>query len=620
MILFLWILKKVERRDKEQILMKKVLRDKKLVKAQNNMKNQEIMKLNQPDEKEKELSQEDLQQMMMVVRVEEVYVEALQVKYPIIDWEVYSEDTRRYWRIIKVGNHTKAYQIYPDMLMKFDREDLVKLWDLVKKRFSTTKPTDDKEKELWVELKRLFEPDIGDELWKLQEYIHDPLTWRLYDTCGVHHVSSDKGIDIFMLSTVKDLQAQALKQEEASTTWTKSSTNMTWNLGSRMIAVEISQTALKHEVSSLSVTLTLAITNTPANVEGENATNTATEEPPSHTEGETKEPKLAILISLNPSTEAPPTKAQPFTSIISHPESSQATRRIGKGKEIATESVEDPSKKLIQEYWDKEEKIKKAAEEARLLAMSKPEAREKFKKAQDAEHQVLKREHSKKIKRMTELNKKSVEQYMWTMTNRIKPETITDVKIYLNTKPVVLSIYRNNDKRNFEVHEPFKFADSGITELDELGPIIQKKKNSIIKDLMTSLSKRYERLKKIPKELGIQHALPAPVREQASSQTLGRKRKHIELEPEIKNMVIEEPEYGIFFTDVFGDQAFQRWSDIDKVGMEALVSYLVAASMVKSPENARFSMKLRKLIAEHPNQEKLKSKKVKLEALGYKIY
>ncbi|GKE77160.1 hypothetical protein Tco_1543280 [Tanacetum coccineum] len=32
-----------------------------------------------------EISQEDLQQMIMVVPVEEVYVEALQVKYPIID-------------------------------------------------------------------------------------------------------------------------------------------------------------------------------------------------------------------------------------------------------------------------------------------------------------------------------------------------------------------------------------------------------------------------------------------------------------------------------------------------------------------------------------------------------
>ncbi|GJW84408.1 hypothetical protein Tco_0157553 [Tanacetum coccineum] len=38
--------------------------------------------------------------------------------------------------------------IFAKMLKKFDRDDLVKLWDLVKKRFSTTEPTDDKEKEL----------------------------------------------------------------------------------------------------------------------------------------------------------------------------------------------------------------------------------------------------------------------------------------------------------------------------------------------------------------------------------------------------------------------------------------------------------------------------------------
>ncbi|GJY71550.1 hypothetical protein Tco_0475253 [Tanacetum coccineum] len=88
---------------------------------------------------------------------------------------------------------------------------------------------------------------------------------------------------------------------------------------------------------------------------------------------------------------------------------------------------------------------------------------------------------------------------------------------------------------------------------------------------MISLGKRNERLKKIHEELGIQSALPALIPEQAPSQSSGRKRKHMELEPEIKvygfecnrrllkgvhfvnNMVIKEPEYVIFFTDVFGD-------------------------------------------------------------------
>ncbi|GJT33863.1 hypothetical protein Tco_0924282, partial [Tanacetum coccineum] len=59
-------------------------------------------------------------------------------------------------------------EIFDEMLKKFDRGDLVKLWDLVKERFSTTEPTDDKEKELLVELRRLFEPDNDDTLWKLQ--------------------------------------------------------------------------------------------------------------------------------------------------------------------------------------------------------------------------------------------------------------------------------------------------------------------------------------------------------------------------------------------------------------------------------------------------------------------
>nr|GEZ96993.1 hypothetical protein [Tanacetum cinerariifolium] len=48
-------------------------------------------------------------------------------------------------------------------------DDLVMLWSLVKELFSSTKPTDDKERTLWVELKRLFKPDTDDTLWKLHK-------------------------------------------------------------------------------------------------------------------------------------------------------------------------------------------------------------------------------------------------------------------------------------------------------------------------------------------------------------------------------------------------------------------------------------------------------------------
>ncbi|GJY01467.1 hypothetical protein Tco_0359619 [Tanacetum coccineum] len=50
-----------------------------------------------------------------------------------------------------------------------------------------------------------------------------------------------KGFDFSaLLSTVKSLRDHALKQEEASAAWMKTSTNMAWNLGSRMTGVELS--------------------------------------------------------------------------------------------------------------------------------------------------------------------------------------------------------------------------------------------------------------------------------------------------------------------------------------------------------------------------------------------
>nr|GEV53687.1 hypothetical protein [Tanacetum cinerariifolium] len=92
-----------------------------------------------------EVPEEKVKEMMQLVPIKEVYVEALQVKHPIIDWK------------------------------HLDREDLNQLWRLVKETLSNRPPTSDKEMELWVELK-----------------------WKLYDSCGVHHVTS-KDKEIFML-------------------------------------------------------------------------------------------------------------------------------------------------------------------------------------------------------------------------------------------------------------------------------------------------------------------------------------------------------------------------------------------------------------------------------------
>nr|GEX81246.1 hypothetical protein [Tanacetum cinerariifolium]GEX81258.1 hypothetical protein [Tanacetum cinerariifolium]GEX82508.1 hypothetical protein [Tanacetum cinerariifolium] len=345
---------------------------------------------------------------------------------------------------------------------------------------------------------------------------------------------------------------------------------------------------IQSSLASLSsVTSTFSITDTPTNIKGENATHATTKEPLSHTKGETdanfqenpKEPKQstdADIGFIGSFTHPPITKAQPITIIYHEPSVSQ---REGKG--IATNDQEEDQRKL------------------------------------DAKHEVLKRQYTENVRKSLELRKHKYDSYMWPISIRLIPEPTTNINIHPKTKPVLITVYRGIDGRIFDVHKPFLSRAFSISESDELREIIPKKKNTVVKDLMNSLSRRYERFRKISKEHVIQSALLAP--EQAPSQTSGRKQKHMKLEPKkripglkcnrtlfenipfINNMVIEEPEYGIFFTDEFGDKAFQRWSDIDKVGMEAFVSYLLAKSMVKSLENARFSMKLRKLIAEHPD-------------------
>nr|GEZ80087.1 hypothetical protein [Tanacetum cinerariifolium] len=179
-----------------------------------------------------DVSEEDLKGMMQLVPLKEVYVEALQVMHPIINWEIHSEGQREYWKIIRLGGHTTVYQFFVDMLKQFDIEDLHQLWTLVKetlrghttvyqffvdmlKQFdiedlhqlwtlvketlSIRQATKDKEKELWVELKRLFKPDFEDQLCTHnQAFMHDPLEWKLYDTCGGHHVFT-KDQEMFIL-------------------------------------------------------------------------------------------------------------------------------------------------------------------------------------------------------------------------------------------------------------------------------------------------------------------------------------------------------------------------------------------------------------------------------------
>ncbi|GJX68397.1 hypothetical protein Tco_0304124 [Tanacetum coccineum] len=171
---------------------------------------------------------------------------------------------------------------------------------------------------------------------------------------------------------------------------------------------------------------------------GENVTQADTEEPPSHTKGENDDMQTE---------EDKARKDQEPERLTKAPESSQAISIGLKRKEDLQTYECEPLEKLvpaskvvrddpdepvrvpymingkmhyltndeINAHIEKEDQIKKAAEEAKIAKEGK-----KFKKAQYAEHQVLKREHSQKVKRLMKLNKKRAEQYIFNDASFLK--------------------------------------------------------------------------------------------------------------------------------------------------------------------------------------------------------
>ncbi|GJY96690.1 hypothetical protein Tco_0513600 [Tanacetum coccineum] len=79
----------------------------------------------------------------------------------------------------------------------FTREDLEELFMLVKDRYGSTKPVEDLDLVLYNDLKTMFEPHVEDEIWKLQQR-YKVLSWKLFDSCGVHCLSLQSGM-IYML-------------------------------------------------------------------------------------------------------------------------------------------------------------------------------------------------------------------------------------------------------------------------------------------------------------------------------------------------------------------------------------------------------------------------------------
>ncbi|GJX24384.1 hypothetical protein Tco_0228829 [Tanacetum coccineum] len=125
-------------------------------------------------------------------------VESLATKYPIVDWKTHVlTKNMMYYQIIKADGSSKNYKIFSEMLDDFDRQDVLDLHRLVQERYDTTSP-EGYDLLLWGDLKILFKPNEEDEIWKNQQD-YNLISWRLFDTCGIHMLLMHTGIAIHMI-------------------------------------------------------------------------------------------------------------------------------------------------------------------------------------------------------------------------------------------------------------------------------------------------------------------------------------------------------------------------------------------------------------------------------------
>nr|GEX85647.1 hypothetical protein [Tanacetum cinerariifolium] len=108
----------------------------------------------------------------------------------IVDYKIYKERRKSYFKIIRVDGNSKNYLTFGKMFKKFNREYLEILWSIVKTRFKKTKPINEMDNLLLQTLKTMFEHQVEDNIWKYQRGTVKVLNWKLFDSCEVYCITT----------------------------------------------------------------------------------------------------------------------------------------------------------------------------------------------------------------------------------------------------------------------------------------------------------------------------------------------------------------------------------------------------------------------------------------------
>nr|GFA44209.1 hypothetical protein [Tanacetum cinerariifolium] len=107
----------------------------------------------------------------------------------IIDYKIYREGKKSYFKIIRANGNSQNYLTFRKMFKNFNREDLEVLKSIVKERFKKIKLVDDMDNILFQTL-TMFEYHVKDIIWKYQQGAVKVHNWILFDSCGVYCVTT----------------------------------------------------------------------------------------------------------------------------------------------------------------------------------------------------------------------------------------------------------------------------------------------------------------------------------------------------------------------------------------------------------------------------------------------
>ncbi|GJY10744.1 hypothetical protein Tco_0378929 [Tanacetum coccineum] len=105
------------------------------------------------------------------------------------------------YRIFRSDGSSRWIKTFSETVTRFDRIDLMELYNLVMQRFETT-TLEGVDLVLWGDLRTVFDTNTEDELWHNQER-WNLKNWDFYENCGVHTLILEYGTEMNMLAERK---------------------------------------------------------------------------------------------------------------------------------------------------------------------------------------------------------------------------------------------------------------------------------------------------------------------------------------------------------------------------------------------------------------------------------